>query len=527
MPKINIKKYVLSLFFCFLMFQTTFATNYGLGYGANIKNGQVVVENAFEDTDDFQQILVGPNKTKMFIHYANGYSLCIPDSMEINTKLSRSKMSFSNSSNNLEVYYDSFYGSVNSFSSYVNYGNRFLQIPGHILDQKKDIKLGKYKAHVVKWHRNKLNRLEKDFNYYAMAQIQKNDKEVYTLILKSESPITGFEYILNTFQIRPKKQGTSRINTVFKPIKRTLNLDTKKFYDSYLSDNAKQRFGIFEYSTTTNLSALKYLESRVDYKFPVIVRYHTFDEKLPLRELQEAASDNKVVELTLQGFNAGKDNRTLTYDVLNGNYDSYLTEYAKTLKNFGKPVLFRFDNEMNGDWCPYSSFFTALDTKLYQDMWKHVYKIFEREGANQNVLWLWNPHDRSFPNFAWNDYLNYYPGDEYVDVVGLTGYNTGNFYPGEVWRSFDQVYGPIYNDYSSIFLKPMMITEFGSSVYGGDKNTWVNQMFASMKNYPKIKIAVWWNGIDWDVNKKPARVYKFDNDQIIIDTFKKGLQSYK
>ena len=47
------------------------------------------------------------------------------------------------------------------------------------------------------------------------------------------------------------------------------------------------------------------------------------------------------------------------------------------------------------------------------------------KNSPHNVLWVWNPNEKSFPNFTWNAMELYYPGNEYVDIIGLTGYNTG------------------------------------------------------------------------------------------------------
>lgn len=63
----------------------------------------------------------------------------------------------------------------------------------------------------------------------------------------------------------------------------------------------------------------------------------------------------------------------------------------------------------------------------------------------------------------------YYPGDEYVDIIGMTAYNTGTYYSGENWEEFDQLYAPIYAEYTRIYNQPLMITEFASSSVGGDK----------------------------------------------------------
>ncbi|MNR16814.1 hypothetical protein D3C85_1334420 [compost metagenome] len=70
-----------------------------------------------------------------------------------------------------------------------------------------------------------------------------------------------------------------------------------------------------------------------------------------------------------------------------------------------------------------------------------------------------------------------------------------------------------------------MITEFASSSIGGDKAAWIADMFRVMYRYPKIKIAIWWNGIDWD-GEQPARLYELDDNESVMDSFRTGLRSY-
>ncbi len=502
------------------------ALEQGLPYGVHIRNGKIVSENTFEPSDDFSQVLYVNSYTSMLINYPQGYSIQYPSSMSVDVSLSKVKTVLFNDVNMIEIYYDDFRNTLDTYSSYINYGNKFLEVPGHVLDEKKSIKINGYTTNIIRWHRNKLARVSNDFNYYASAEIKKNNKEVYTVILKSKAPIENFDALIKTFQILDSKKGTPRINKTFHVVHRKLNESTKEFYDRYLGPDSTLQFGIFENSAPGSMKYLNQLEEKLDYQFPVLVRYQTFNEEIPIWELQNAAEQNKVVELTFQAFHKGKDARTLTYDILNGVYDDYFVEYASKLKQFGKPVLFRFHNEMNGDWCPYSSFYTSKDTKLFIDCWRYLYKIFKEQGAD-NVLWVWNPHDRSFPNFKWNHYLNYYPGDEYVDVVGLTGYNTGNYYPGEYWRSFEEVYDWLYAEYAALFKKPLIITEFACSAIGGDKVAWVRDMFEKFDKYPLIKIAIWWNGIDWDSNGNPARIYRLDTDAQLIETFKNGLHRYK
>ena len=366
------------------------------------------------------------------------------------------------------------------------------------------------------------------------AEIQSinNNKEIYTIFMKSSKPFKtegegNYMDIVESFRII-EKQATSKINTTFKPSDKKLNDETKEFYSKYFSDESPMRWGIFENDVPENLESLDVLEERMDYDFEFVVRYDFFSspEIVPLEGLENAYRNGKTVELTFQSTYDDKLSPSNLYEILDGKYDDYFTEYASRLKEFGHPVLFRLNNEMNGDWCEYSSYHFSKDTEIFKESWKYIHDLFEKNGV-ENVLWVWNPHDISFPNFSWNNYLNYYPGDEYVDIVGLTGYNNGTYYPGEVWREFKELYDPIYKEYSETFEHPLMITEFSANSIGGDKIAWINDMFKDIKRYDRLKVAIWWNNIDWDQDGNPARIYRLDESEEMLDTFKEGFKEYK
>ena len=114
----------------------------------------------------------------------------------------------------------------------------------------------------------------------------------------------------------------------------------------------------------------------------------------------------------------------------------------------------------------------------------------------------------------------YYPGDQYVDIVGLTAYNTGTYYyqqVGETWQSFHALYDHLYSEYSTLFSQPLMITEFSCATQGGDKTAWTREMLSSIESYDRIKAAVWWDHVDYDPsNGKIARDYRI---QDVLDVF--------
>lgn len=98
----------------------------------------------------------------------------------------------------------------------------------------------------------------------------------------------------------------------------------------------------------------------------------------------------------------------------------------KQLQDSGVTVLFRPFHEMNGAWfwwgsksstLPIASDFTAL--------WKFVYTYLTTTKNLHNILWFYTPsaRDKSISNPNFKTELFYYPGNEYVDVIGLDIYS--------------------------------------------------------------------------------------------------------
>lgn len=504
----------------------------------NIKNGQISEDEDFNKEDDFIKSQKIDEEFNKISDYGKGFTMSYYSDMEIDSSMSEVKTIMQNDKTKIEVYYDDFSKNENdSYEAYRNYSNMFLENHDHA--HKKEFesneRINDRETHILSWSRDKLKHVENDKNHYLSVEMKSldNESDVYTIFMKSTEPFKegegDYKDIVESFRII-EKEATSKVNETFKVNKdRKLNEETQEVYDKYFADEDSFEWGIFENSAPKDMEFLNELEERMDYDFDFLVKYQGFSspDKAAIEELENAYEQGKTVELTLQTTYEEKDNYDGLYKILNGEYDEYFNEYAKNIKDFGHPVLFRLNNEMNGDWCEYSSYHTSKDTDVFTEVWRHVHDIFEENGANENTLWVWNPHDISFPNFSWNNYLNYYPGDEYVDLVGLTGYNNGTYYPGEVWRDFEEIYDPIYDDYVEKFEQPLMITEFSANSVGGDKIAWINDMFDKMKKYDRIKVAIWWNGIDWDENMDPARIYRLDENEEMLDTFKERFQEYK
>jgi hypothetical protein len=75
----------------------------------------------------------------------------------------------------------------------------------------------------------------------------------------------------------------------------------------------------------------------------------------------------------------------------------------------------------------------------------------------------------------------------------------------------------------------MMITEFSCASAGGDKAQWFEDMFNTIGKYDRIKLAVLWNGQDYDPTKEEktvSRNYRIDLEESVINAVRNGLKSY-
>ena len=145
-------------------------------------------------------------------------------------------------------------------------------------------------------------------------------------------------------------------------------------------------------------------------------------------------------------------------------------------------------------------------TGQFVQAWRHVHDIFASMHAT-NVLWIWSPVAR----FGVPLDTSEYPGDAYVNIVGLSGFNGGSALPWTGWRTFASLF-----DASLLTLhrlapaKPIQITEVSSAAAGGSRGAWITDMFRDLQQQPNVRSVVWFDvakQTDWRINRlSPAAV---------------------
>lgn len=303
--------------------------------------------------------------------------------------------------------------------------------------------------------------------------------------------------------------------------------ETAQLFDS-ISNGETLRWGVFtkDIFTTGIQETVPRLEEELEDTFDVILSYIHFGTDFPTDFMEENRQNGRLVELTYQITTNNNEDmfaHSPFLDIYRGELDDELRAFARQAAEWGHPFLFRLNNEMNSDWTSYGGVVNMADPQLFVSVWQRIYTIFREEGVD-NCIWIFNPNDRNAPPSKWNDSLAYCPGDEYFQLLGVTGYNNGTYYTqwAEEWREFDVIYDEIEALYLPHFSQyPWIITEFASSSIGGDKVAWIDNMFAHIGDYPNIKIAVWFSYADFD-GEIPARPYWLDETPETLEAFRRG-----
>ena len=216
-------------------------------------------------------------------------------------------------------------------------------------------------------------------------------------------------------------------------------------------------------------------------------------------------------------FGVSQPNYSLA-KIADGTYDAYITQWAQGAKAYGKPFYLRFAHEMNGNWYPWGYGVNGNASGQYISAWKHVYALFQQVGIT-NARWVWSPNVAGRGKGGGtvsSSFSSFYPGDAYVDWVGMDGYNWGTSQSWSSWQTLSAVFGSTYGTLSKMTSKPMMIAETASAEAGGNKASWITTGLSSTvaSSYPRIQAVIWFDEnkeTDWRVNSSPAALAAYSS----------------
>jgi hypothetical protein len=166
----------------------------------------------------------------------------------------------------------------------------------------------------------------------------------------------------------------------------------------------------------------------------------------------------------------GPDPNYTMQKIIDGVFDTQLTQWAIDAKNTNIPLLVEFGTEVNGNWFPWNGQYNGAGTtaeygdpnipdgaERFRDAYRHIIDICNTNNANK-ITWFFHVDAYSQPDENWNEIANYYPGDNYIDWLGVSIY--GPQEKNEDYQEFSEILNDIYPSLTTLSNKPIAILEF-------------------------------------------------------------------
>ena len=193
------------------------------------------------------------------------------------------------------------------------------------------------------------------------------------------------------------------------------------------------------------------LEKIINNKFEIVSIYQSWGpqslKNFPHSLLSNIRKQGSIPMITWEpyahNFPEFKNDKNLSIDwrifdgILKGKFDGYIMNYALKIRDFGEPVMIRFAHEMDNPSYPWSFYGGGNTPEEFILAYQYVVKYFNKMGAT-NVSWVWNPWEEDAIE-------KYYPGDDFVDWIGLTNLNYGLANSNGKWVGFEDLYKPFHD----------------------------------------------------------------------------------
>ncbi|MBQ4526945.1 MAG: hypothetical protein II998_02620 [Clostridia bacterium] len=197
--------------------------------------------------------------------------------------------------------------------------------------------------------------------------------------------------------------------------------------------------------------------------------------------IRRAINEDKILQIALEphaGLRVVKDS------------DNYLKKLAQTMERSNCRFMLRFAGEMNDPGCPWYD----ADPTVYIEKFRLVADIFHRYAPSVPVVWA--------PNYYPEDTIDdYYPGDDYVDYVGMSSYKMEQPITDPMGQGIDRSrwsnqLDRIYSLYGH--KKPIVVVEGGASYINYDTGADISDFAAAQLKdfytylpikYPNVKMC--------------------------------------
>jgi hypothetical protein len=236
------------------------------------------------------------------------------------------------------------------------------------------------------------------------------------------------------------------------------------------------------------------------------------------------------------GFTENRPEKRWTLQrIINGEFDTQLAAWGAAAAAQPFPLLVEFGTEVNGFWFPWNGKWNgggattnygdpslADGPERFRDAFKHVHDVITAQGAD-NLTWFWHVNADSFPAAAWNSIASYYPGDGYVDWIGVSNYGPISF-DERFHRGFAASMDRAYPQLAALSPdRPIAVLEYGAR-QGRAKARWISRAIAGVASnrWPRIKALSYWHE-RWRNSDGSISNLHIDSDPRSLRAYRRGI----
>lgn len=200
-----------------------------------------------------------------------------------------------------------------------------------------------------------------------------------------------------------------------------------------------------------------------------------------------AADRDRALLVTIEPWTWTRDERNsptvLQSGIEAGIYDETMNTVCTALGTLDRPLTIRWAQEMDDESGQF--IWAGWEPSDYASAYRRMIDIC-RVGAPE-ADFMWSP-------LGFEDMADYYPGDDYVDVVGLSVFSLA---PWEqqilgAEQTFDDIFAPRYAR-ALAFGKPIMVAELGVVGDADHVAMWEEDVRSKSDLYPELEAVVYFN----------------------------------
>ena len=219
----------------------------------------------------------------------------------------------------------------------------------------------------------------------------------------------------------------------------------------------------------------------------VYIYWQQIDRRMLRSKMAYARARGRNMLITVEPYTKASDWRSggnrLFSDITKGGFDRQIADVCGEIAKAGKGTIVRWGHEMEQPQARYP--WARNDAKGY----KSAYRYFVEQCRTHAPMaqYMWSPKgERNLADF--------YPGDRWVDMVGLSIYGLQKwdhkFHKRD--RSFAEVVAEKYNRVTR-FGKPVVLAEFGVSGSEAYRQSWLEDSARQLSKFPRLRAIVYFN----------------------------------